>query len=47
MYVNQNDSDINDYEIKKIYTKIINDSIFYMIETTSDEKIPILTFSIN
>lgn len=47
MYVNPNDSDINDYEIKNIYTKIIKDSIFYMIETTSGENFPIAEFSLN
>lgn len=38
---------IKEYEIKRIYTKVVNNTIFYMVETTSGEKFSIAAFHIN
>lgn len=46
-YFNPENLIIKKYEIKRIYTLIIKDTIFYMAETTSGEKIPIVIFTKN
>lgn len=46
-YSTPKDLVIKEYEIKRIYTKIIKDTIFYMVETTSGEKFSIAAFHIN
>lgn len=46
-YSGPEDLIIKEYEIKRIYTKIMKDTIFYMVETTADEKFSIVAFHIN
>lgn len=46
-YLSPDDLIIKEYEIKRIYTKVIKDTIFYMIETTSGERLSIAALSIN
>lgn len=46
-YSGPKDLIIKEYEIKRIYTKVVNNTIFYMVETTSGEKFSIAAFHIN
>lgn len=46
-YSGPEDLIIKEYEIKRIYTRIVNNTIFYMVETTSGEKFSITAFHIN
>lgn len=46
-YFTPEDLVVKEYEIKRIYTTIIKNTIFYMIETTSGEKLPIAELSIS
>lgn len=46
-YSGPKDLIIKEYEIKRIYTKIIKNTTFYMAETTSGEKFSIAAFHIN
>ncbi len=46
-YSSPKDLIIKEYEIKRIHTKIVNNTIFYMVETTSGEKFSIAAFHIN
>lgn len=41
-YFSPKDLMVKEYEIKRIYTEIIQDTIFYIAETTSGEIIPIV-----